>query len=113
MSKKLDLKQISANFLLVCGMISALCATFVQVKDTFFPEEEPVIEEVLQEAPIDSKAGDTPDIQQMQQEAVTMSAPPETSGHGYTWIIILVVSLAAVGGGIILRKKIVKEVKEI
>jgi hypothetical protein len=111
MSKKLDLKQISANFLLVCGMISALCATFVQVKDTFFPEEEPVIEEVIQEAPIDSKAGDTPDVQA--QQYVTMSAPPETSGHGYTWIIILVVSLAAVGGGIILRKKIVKEVKEI
>lgn len=111
MSKKLNLKQISANFLLVCGMISALCATFVQVKDTFLPEKEAVVEEVMEEAPIDSSAGDTPDYQMQQQ--VTMSAPPETSSHGYTWIIILVVSLAAVGGGIILRKKIVKEVKEI
>ena len=188
MSKKLNIKQISANFLLVCGMVSALCATFVQVKGTFFPEKEAAVEEVYEEsaeevyeepteempelppyvpepepvsvplAPEIRHVGkptrstsrellysnapkpepkEEPNFVMQQQESIvkaqqqveqlkkdldvqnelhkqqiktkSLQAPEPTD---YTWIIILV-SLAAVGGGIILRKKIVKEVKEI
>lgn len=123
MSKKLSLKQISANFLLVCGMISALCATFAQVKSTFFKEERVSkneaahISQTIQGLPPGTHISKTLDIQipeegdQPDTQPMTQSMPPESTD--YTWIIILVVSVAAVGGGIILRKQIAKEIKEI
>jgi hypothetical protein len=37
--RNFNLKKIAADFLLLCGMVSALCTTFIQVKDTFFKEE--------------------------------------------------------------------------
>jgi len=125
MSKKLNLKQISANFLLVCGMISALCATFVQVKDTFFKEEkvtedEVAITQTIQGLPPGATVNKSMELpvpvdQPLAlpiDQPMTQSMPPEASSD-YTWIIVIVVSLVAVGGGIILRKQIVKEVKEI
>ena len=117
MKKKLTLKQISANFLLVCGMVSALCATVAQVKTTFFPEKRVTTNESATMEPTiyENAKGETPDDtqQQYQEQYVTMSAPESEESTDYTWIIILVVSIAAAGGGMILRKQIVKEAKEI
>jgi hypothetical protein len=116
MSKKLNLKQISANFLLVCGMISALCATFAEVKDTFFKEErttknEAAITQTIHGLPPGATVSKTMDINIPEDQPVTQSMQIEES-RDYTWIIILVISLTAVGGGIILRKQLTKEIKE-
>jgi LPXTG-motif cell wall-anchored protein len=113
---KLNIKKLSADFLLVCGMVSALCTAFVQIKDTFFKEERvtknesAIITQTIQGLPPGSHVSKTLDVQLAEEQPIAQSFAPEETN--YIWIIILGVSLVGATTGFVLRKKILREVKE-
>jgi len=123
--KQFNLKTISANILLVCGIVTAITTTAAQIKDTFFKESE----KVAAPAPIVAKqdpaaiitqtivgaAADTiidktvrvrsssEPVQLPADQQVTMSAAPEAKS--YVWVFILVLAGGAIVGGFWLRKR--------
>lgn len=153
---KFNLKNISGNFLLICGLVTALCTTWTQVKDTFFKAEEkpvamasvakapeqPMMMQTIQGMPPGATVSKTvvipvaggielslaasehkvkevippllksPKPISAPEAPVVAQSAPEVK-KSYLWIGLLVVSLVAMIGGYILRKQIVKEVKEI
>jgi hypothetical protein len=117
--KSMDLKTISGNVLLVCGILTALCTAYTQVKDTFFKEPEKVaapapvsvtqnIIDAAGEVAVKKIHSLAPEVQQQQQEVITMSAAPEKPS--YVWVYVLVLAGGAIIGGFYIRKQTVKEV---
>ncbi len=112
----MNMKKLSANCLLACGIITAICTTWTKVDETFFKKEvvesAPMISQEVKGLPPGTKFNKTMSVEMPKSEDVATTVALEAP-YNYTWIIILASSSVAIGAGIIIRKKIANEVKKI